>query len=199
MSGVCLVMISIMGALNVLAALKRPWSPFGFEIPLMFPPRLSSLNHLRNRQFLTGTVTLVCFLMTSVGFPLEPVGMPRSGCQCGKELQQSNRCCCVKAVSSGCCQAETRSCCARKQIKSCCAGKTKQSPEETPVTPEISACGCGGSPAGGVLVNNAPRLQAKKTVIPETTFREKYCPQILVSFSNHSMSPETPPPEVCCL
>lgn len=165
----------------------------------MFPPVSPPLKQLCSRQSLTCLVTLFCFFTTSVGFPLEPVGTPQAGCQCGQELQRSGGCCCSRAKTSPKCENQSRSCCAQKQTKSCCAGKTKQGSNDSTAPALVSACGCGHGPAAGLLVNDDPRLPALPALILSSTPLEFCCPQISSVLPEHRLSPETPPPELCRL
>lgn len=165
----------------------------------MFPPKFPPLKQLCSRRFLTGLVTLFCFFTTSVGFPLEPLGTPQAGCQCGHELQSSGGCCCSRAKASPDCESQTRSCCIQKQTKSCCAGKQKSESKETSPPILISACGCGHGPAAGTLINDDPRLPGHPTLVLSSVPVEFFRPLMADVLPEHCLSPETPPPEVCSL
>lgn len=163
---------------------------------LMFLPVFPPLKQLCSRQSLICLVTLFCFFTTSVGFPLEPVGTPQAGCQCGQELQRAGGCCCSRSQASRKCESQPKSCCAKKQTRSCCTGKPKP---ETSKTVLVSACGCGHVPAAGLLVNDDPRLPALPSLILNPTPLEFCCLQISSILPEHRLAPETPPPELCCL
>ncbi|QDT88493.1 hypothetical protein [Gimesia algae] len=165
----------------------------------MFPPVFPPVKQICSRQSLTGLVTVFCFFTTSVGFPLEPVGTPQAGCQCGHELQSSGGCCCSLAQTSPKCESQPRSCCAKKQTRSCCTGKSKQETDQASKTALVSACGCSHGPVPGLLVNDDPRLPAQPTLILSSTPLEFCCPQVSRVLPEDCLAPETPPPEMCCL
>ncbi len=164
----------------------------------MFPPDFPPLKPLCSRQSLICLVTLFCFLTTSVGFPLEPAGTPQAGCQCGKKLQASKSCCCSRATVASDSESQPRSCCVREQAKTCCATKTKQAPDET-APAMVAACGCGGTPAAGILINQDPRLVGPPTLILSSFLRESCCLRVSFFLPDLCLPPETPPPELCSL
>ncbi|HBL43472.1 hypothetical protein [Gimesia sp.] len=165
----------------------------------MFPPLFPPLKQLCSRQSLTCLVTVFCFVTTSVGFPLEPVGMPHAGCQCGQELQRTGGCCCSRAQTSRRSESPSRACCVTKQATSCCAGKAKPGTSETPATNLVSACSCGHGTADGMLINDDPRLPAHTPLIQSSNPLEFCCPPFASVFIQHCSAPETPPPELCRL
>ena len=165
----------------------------------MFPPIFSHLKQFCRHRSVTGLVTLFCFFTTSVGFPLEPLGTPQAGCQCGDELQSSGGCCCSRAKASPQSKQQTRSCCLRKQTKSCCAGKQKQGSDETSAPILISVCGCGHGPTAGMLVNDDPRLPAHPILVLSSISVEFFVALMADVLPEHHLLPETPPPELCSL
>ena len=165
----------------------------------MFLPDFPPLKPFYSRKSLTCLVTLFCFLVTSLGISLEPVGTPQTGCQCSQELQASQSCCCSRAKGSNDSGSKPRSCCLRKQTKSCCVGKVKQIPDETSTASLVAACGCGGAPAAVMQINQDPRLMGQPTLILSSFLRESCCPRVLSFLPDHCFLPETPPPELCSL
>ncbi|QDT27997.1 hypothetical protein Enr10x_33350 [Gimesia panareensis] len=177
--------------------------------------------HLFNRHHLTCMVTLLAFVASSVGIPLQPFGQPASGCRCGEGLKAAGQCCCAKARQKGlptsCCQrlprkritkscctgkvvsssselSQQKSCCQRS-VKSCCGHKSQPTSSESKVL-SISACGCDRASDSGILVNAQPRISSAVVMAPSEYAGTKWCPLSDPLPTSRSILPETPPPEV---
>ncbi|MCA9071569.1 MAG: hypothetical protein KDA84_21735, partial [Planctomycetaceae bacterium] len=80
----------------------------------MFSRLARIARHLLNGHNLACMGTLLAFIVSTVGVPLHPLGLPTSGCRCSEDLKASGQCCCMKAQRSG-------------SPQSCCTGSVKKS------------------------------------------------------------------------
>lgn len=186
---------------------------------------INPLRHLLDRHHLTCFVTLLVFVASTVGIPVQLLGLPSAGCRCGEALQASGQCCCSKARRTGspvsCCtttapQASTPSCCAKKT--SCCEKSPSQPSQSCGLSAKacgcvksrststdssnsetlaFTACGCGGGPAdAGLLTNTEPRILTNVAVVSAYQADIRWSPRSELLPPCHSFPPETPPPEV---
>lgn len=186
---------------------------------------INPLRQLLNRHHLTCLVTLLAFVASTVGVPVQLLGLPSAGCRCGEALQASGQCCCSKASRSGslrsCCtaaapKASPRSCCATQSnccskgpsqprqtcglsAKACCCASSRSTNPDVPASETLAftACGCGGGPAdSGLLTNAEPRILTNATIVSAYQADVRCSPQSDLLPPCHSFPPETPPPEV---
>lgn len=126
-----------------------------------------------NRHNLVCSLTLLSFVVSSLGLAPLPFGQPRPGCRCGEDLKAAGQCCCNRAMGSTRCStggATNATCCSpkRPQPKSCCG---------TPVTK--SCCASGQAPACTDPESDEPRhsLHARvATDHPASDFRRPAIP-----------------------
>ncbi len=79
------------------------------------------------RHRLCSTLTLLAYVVTTIGLPVETaIGNPRPGCQCADNQKASGTCSCQKAVA-GLSRHDHARCCGRAPGRSCCASDAHNS------------------------------------------------------------------------
>jgi hypothetical protein len=159
---------------------------------------------LPDRHTLTCAVALLSFVFGSVGFPLELIGRPKSGCRCDDGLQASGGCCCQKSART----ASGGSCCAKpiptQPKRSCCRPTKEDDRDDThdetnseDLGPAAaSACSCGGAVDVGFLINSDPRVLSRAITVPGDDAGARLRSPVTPSPANPSIAPETPPPKM---
>jgi hypothetical protein len=172
-----------------------------------------------SRRCVCSLATLLAYVVSTVGVPTGNWGKPTFACRCGEELKSSGQCCCSRKLAgrnpaSSCCSkaphaqidheddkskplpVNLKPCCAAqsppKSEGSCCKKRANSLPSELF---QVSACGCGGKPLGGIWCNADPRLlnQAASVLRSDLLLAPVQIPEM--DFVSLREAPETPPPK----